>query len=434
MVDNTNLPARGLVWRLITILATASAGCGASTIGAGSAATGGQPGGGAGGSGAGGSSGGNGGATVYPPGGLGPWTGHDNVKMSSSPPGGLTVGRVPQFVALTFDDLAYSGIEGSTGGGMAIVDGGVQWAASELTANLTNPAGNGNAATYDGTPVRASFFGSSIYVGVWESESPTFVRRAWHNAWAAKNELGNHTHNHPHGMAFSVDQWQIEISTCLDWLTRPFAMDEVNFDPKPTNGVGQPRDEIFGFRTPFLEWNDAVLTAVKNNNFWYDTSIENGWDGDGTSYPWPYTLDNGSPGVDRPVTPHPGLWELPVTPFIMPPDLRAKAGDVCTDTANGRVTGFDYNLWITCSTTADDFLATLKHTLDLRLQGNRAPLIVGAHPDYYTSKYVAPPKANPAERRAAMAAFLQYALGKPEVRVVTAKQIVDWMRNPVPMN
>src|SRR6266478_7372651 len=137
MAKTTSLRAAVLGWRLVTIVSLASAGCGASAIGGdptgsgGGAATGGQPGGSGGANG----SGGNGGATVYPPGGLGPWTGHDNVKMSSSPPGGLAVNRVPQFIALTFDDLAYSGIEGSTGGGMMIVDGGVQWAASDLTAN-----------------------------------------------------------------------------------------------------------------------------------------------------------------------------------------------------------------------------------------------------------------------------------------------------------
>ncbi|HVR61778.1 MAG TPA: hypothetical protein VMU50_07745 [Polyangia bacterium] len=379
---------------------------------------------------------GSGGAGIEmptPPGGLGPWTGHDNVPMSSRPPGGLSPDRVPQLVALTFDDLAYSGIEGSTGMG-AIVDGGVRWAATDLISGLANPAGSGQAATYDGTPVRVSLFGSSIYVGIWESESPTFVKRAWHDGWAAGNEMNNHTHNHPHGMMFTVDQWNSEITTCLDWLTKPFNADEVNFDPKPQNGVGIPPDQIHGFRTPYLEWNDAVLSAVAANGFWYDTSIENGWEGDGTNFPWPYTLDSGSPGiVDRPITPHAGLWELPVTPFIMPEELRARAGSACTDPAAGRVTGFDYNLWVSCATNADDFVATLKHTLDLRLQGNRAPFVIGAHPDYYSSKYDAPPKATAPERRAAMAAFVAYALGKPDVRLVTARQILDWVRNPVPL-
>ena len=73
-----------------------------------------------------------------------------------------------------------------------VVDGGVRWAAGDLIAGLTNPAGDGQAATHDGAPVRVSLFASSIYVGIWESESPTFVKRAWHDAWAAGNEMNNH--------------------------------------------------------------------------------------------------------------------------------------------------------------------------------------------------------------------------------------------------
>jgi hypothetical protein len=80
--------------------------------------------------------------------------------------------------------------------------------------------------------------------------------------------------------------------------------------------------------------------------------------------------------------------------------------------------------------TKGEFLATLKHTLDKRLQGNRAPLLFGAHTDYYSTKYTGAPNATSDERRAAIEEFIDYALSKPDVRIVSAKQVLDWMRLP----
>ncbi|MBN1981852.1 MAG: hypothetical protein JW795_09985 [Chitinivibrionales bacterium] len=41
------------------------------------------------------------------------------------------------------------------------------------------------------------------------------------------------------------------------------------------------------------------------------------------------------------------------------------------------------------------------------------------------------PNATVEQRQRALAAFLDYALTKPEVRIVTVKQILDWARKPV---
>ena len=78
--------------------------------------------------------------------------------------------------------------------------------------------------------------------------------------------------------------------------------------------------------------------------------------------------------------------------------------------------------------------ATLKHTLDLRLKGNRAPFMFGAHTDYYSAAtdWVAP-HTTVEERRAAIEDFVDYALSKEDVRVVSMKTIFDWMRSPIPL-
>jgi hypothetical protein len=103
------------------------------------------------------------------------------------------------------------------------------------------------------------------------------------------------------------------------------------------------------------------------------------------------------------------------------------------DAESGKITGFDYNLWVTFSMTKAEFLATMKYSFDQRLLGNRAPFTFGAHTDYYSSKYNAVPNATLQERQEAIEEFLDYVRSKPMVRIVSAKQALDWIRNPAPL-
>jgi hypothetical protein len=83
--------------------------------------------------------------------------------------------------------------------------------------------------------------------------------------------------------------------------------------------------------------------------------------------------------------------------------------------------------------TKAEFLATVKYSLDQRLRGNRAPFMFGVHTDYYSSKWSAAVSASLAERQAAISEFIDYATSKPMVRVTTAKNTLDWIRNPTPL-
>jgi hypothetical protein len=362
--------------------------------------------------------------SAIPASGLGPWTGKDNVPASVVPPGNFTPDRVPMFVSLGFDDNPESR--------------GVVWATGVFSA-LRNPPGRGKVATYDGTTTRATFYHSSIYA----TAAPS-----WRTAYLAGFETGDHTVNHFHGAAadagknFDVAGWTGEIQGCIDFLT--------------SGAVGMRRAEIFGFRTPFLQYNANVFPAVKALGFWYDCSIQEGFDAnqDGTNFFWPYTLDNGSPGHAAqskltPITTWPtGLWEMPAYRVIVPPDaeavkygvatgLRAKLTRLHPDyftEAAGQITGLDYNLWYDFTLTKAEFLATLKYTFDLRRKGNHAPFLFGMHSAIYTDQTPVGPIASLSERQQAIDEFLRYALTFPEVRVVATKAVLDWIRNPVPLD
>ena len=359
----------------------------------------------------------DGGASAIPPSGLGPWTGNDNVPASRNPPGNLPPEKVPLFVSLGFDDNPSSEA--------------VHWVMSAF-ADLKNPPGSGNARTYDGTPARASFYHTSTFAGQ--------AQGAWRAAHQAGFETGNHTASHRHGGTsgenFSQATWASEIGRCNDALR---------------TGVGVPT--VHGFRTPFLEYNAHVFPAIKAAGFWYDCSVQEGTDPDqdGTNFFWPYTLDRGSPGhaTDRrlvPITSWPaGLWEMPVYRVIVPdddaavrhglrPGLRARLAAMgrTFTAANPKISGLDYNLW-SYGLSRAEFVATLKHSLDLRRRGNRAPFLFGMHSDLYINGDPQP-GASFAERRQAVVEFLRYAVGLPEVRVVTTKAVLDWVRNPVPLD
>jgi peptidoglycan/xylan/chitin deacetylase (PgdA/CDA1 family) len=305
----------------------------------------------------------------------------------------------------------------------------------------------------DGSPVRVTFYVSSGNAARDDLDNSALVKRAWRAAVEKGHEIGNHTHRHEHGSGFTEEQWRAEIKSCIDFLTRPYDPEESLISPDVTKGIGVKSTEIYGFRTPFLEYNDAVFEAVRNAGMVYDCSIEEGFEPnqDGSNFFWPYTLDNGSPGHDiqveweqkDPMRNHAGLWEMPVYAVIVPPDdkcaeygvprgLRAKMKGYNDyfDQNDGKITGFDYNLWVLFKMTKAEFLATLKYSLDQRLKGNRAPFMFGGHTDIYSSKYPEAMGVALRERQEAVEEFVDYALGKPEVRIVPVKEILDWIQNP----
>lgn len=340
----------------------------------------------------------------------------DKLAPSAQPPGGLAIAQAPQFVLLGFDDNP--DVEPMT------------WFVDTLKEHR-NPTGAGRSATFDGGPVRAIFFSNGKY---WGNRALISIH---HRALSERHEIANHTQNHDHGGAFTTAKWRAEMAAC-----------EATFAE-----TGIPAAGVVGFRTPFLEYNAKTFEALVLEGQLYDSSLEEGEtpDQDGTNFLWPYTLDDGSPGnkashaagSPKRVGSHPGLWEIPIHVFMIPadedcarygvsPGLRARVGAGLKAAYNGgkgadtdRITGLDWNVLEAAKCDGPELLAILKYSLDLRLAGNRAPFMVGGHTALYP--------ANKPDRRKAIEEFVAYALTKPEVRFVTGKQLVDWLRTPQPL-
>ena len=283
----------------------------------------------------------------------------DYLAPSAEPPAGLAVADVPMFIMIGFDDNPM--VEPMTW----IVD---------YMEGLRNPAGTGQAATFDGAPARAAFYSNGKY-----QEGFPELGAIHDRAQREGHEIGNHTQNHNHGSKFTVAEWSQEMGAC------------------------RLQD-----------------------------------DQDGTNFFWPYTLDQGSPGNaltaaaggKEKVGIHPGLWEIPLHVFMVPEALhpsiidhvRSTTGDNWSE-EHGKITGLDWNVLEWAGRDGPEFYAILRHTLELRLAGNRAPLMIGAHTALYP--------ADLPFRRKALEDFLTHALSHPDVRVVTPQQLLDWLRCPV---
>jgi hypothetical protein len=179
--------------------------------------------------------------------------------------------------------------------------------------------------------------------------------------------------------------------------------------------------DLYSFRAPRLEVNSNCFYALKEANYEYACGLEEGYEKfRGTkNMLWPYTMDNGSQNVwtqknigekialdSMPE----GFWMIPVNSFVVPEDIRADVWKNHTEIVAGeikqgwtkpedtmsyddwldggaKITGFDFNLFILWAVTPDNFQKILKYNLDGRIDGNKAPLQLGAHTDYYTPMY-----------------------------------------------
>src|SRR4051794_7843498 len=71
----------------------------------------------------------------------------DVVPPDTKPPAGLDSAKIPQLICLGFDDNFYGD--------------GVRWVATTLFKDRYNPTGKGNRGSFDGTPMRATFYATS---------------------------------------------------------------------------------------------------------------------------------------------------------------------------------------------------------------------------------------------------------------------------------
>jgi hypothetical protein len=454
----------------------------------------------------------------------------NNLIASPAPPGNLTPQNAPQIVVYGFDDIENQP-------GMQFV--------TDLLGSLQNPAKNPNSqhsnatanlnpnacyaydAAYqcgDGSLASNKQLVSDLVTSGFGIASHTMDHLESYEAlggWSGIPACWHNTVVDP-STGTAPDGWYLCGSdTCnggSSSTTGPAAtagtgpggcMDQATWSTiLPANDSALKNDytvpAVTGFRAPRLEMNDQGLQAVKAMGYTYDVSLEEiqppGWvsaavDTDTDSmkgfawFPWPYTLDNGSPGNwnqqingDKAwVTNFPaGLWELPVYEVYLPSKggvgttvanrmmMEDKVGTACMPPAGvmtnhcflsdgelmpgqaeTEVTGFDFNTFVYCRMLPSEWLTTMQHTFLLRYYGSRAPLTYGAHPIEYSSVYdsfTLEMQANNwgyrdvvmfntyDKRQMAMTQFVQWIKNDPNLSkdtyFMSFKDLEDYMQHP----
>lgn len=277
----------------------------------------------------------------------------------------------------------------------------------------------------NGCPVPVTFF-------TMKSQTPCDEVLAAYNAG---HEIATHTVSHL-AMGPAFKNVEAEIMGARDYLTTT---------------CGLPTEDVTGFRSPYLINNPPIRAVLAKNGFLYDSSINEHWpmptSASGASRLFPYSMDNGIPqdcawtsNVCTPDEKYPGLWEVPVW---VEQTAQYPAGSYAMDYEG-------------------DVLSLLKSNFDAAYNGNRAPIGVFGHTPWnaipvrcllafsiccsneililiahhlflkiivvshqYTHNFLQ-------SNQAAIRAFLTEQLKKPDVYAVTMRQLVEWMKNPIP--
>jgi hypothetical protein len=336
------------------------------------------------------------------------WPIATKIAPSFDPPGGLKPEQVPQFIVLGFDDNRYTD--------------GMKWVLDTFES-YSNPKGKGNPKTFDGQSAKVSFYFTTDSLEMGEAG----LAEQWLRVQANRHEIGNHTHTHRANEETMAWSWTDEIKQSNGTLAELFNLEE---------------KEILGIRAPFLQ-HDALLfdAMAESAGLFYDVSITHTPSGDMHEdwkfkrHIWPYTLDDDF-YFNTSFTSYgkrPGVWTVPVYTL---PRGGTKPDRFDTDVSGKFLAGFDSTAYGTLKMSANDFLNSMKWGLEFAMENgsNRAPITIGVHSDTYSEKHHAyDDVASLAERRKAITDFLDYAMTFPEVRIVTSKQLMQWMSNPEPL-
>jgi hypothetical protein len=407
-----------------------------------------------------------------------------NVAPSRVHPGNFTVDQTPQFVCLGSDDNYYPG-------GLNWIVKLIEAKTNPTESPVVAGTFDGTPATMSFYP---NTFNSEWYDLVdttannqYGADSAKLIQASLKDALAHGSEIGSHTKHHMSSTASTLKYWYTDIdSSLIDLQKMGFTASSIVGFRTPflqyNNNTFKVLDSLKNFKYD-CSIESGLDDATDGTNFVWPYTLDNG----------PFAADAGSlaeldNGTKVTIGAHPGLWEAPVYCVIVPPELRHKIwlqtkdtinvqlykhnpdGSLATnangdaidsilvkdsvftvdfDTLTGKITGLDYNMWSAPSNAgvgmdSAQFVATMKYTLDRRLAGNRAPFCFGMHSNifYDNNGFIdesaqqygsmsSPPRATVKKMRNAINAFIDYALGKKAVRLISQSKLIAWCTNPV---
>ncbi|KAI8105369.1 hypothetical protein M9435_000535 [Picochlorum sp. BPE23] len=292
----------------------------------------------------------------------------DCMCASNSAPGGLAPKDTPQFILITHDDA---------------VNPFSNKVVRSVIDKHTNPNGCNVPATW--------------YTLQQGSDCATVKKLRDENS-----EFALHTVNHfrlvPNypGGEKALDQ---EMFGVRKWLNEE---------------CGIPLEDLVGYRNPYLLHNPQTRSQIQKEGMLYDSSMISVFspDSEVQTVPgervWPFTMDYGIPidcnwnypdgQCNRTSERYPGIWEVPLW------ELQNAAGD--------HLFSMDPE---------GDVFSIFKENFDMNYLNNRAPFGIFLHAPWFTDK-----------NTEALNQFMDYAMAQPDVWAITTRQLIEWMKDPVP--
>ncbi|MDH6577091.1 hypothetical protein [Kitasatospora sp. MAP5-34] len=218
-------------------------------------------------------------------------------------------------------------------------------------------------------------------------------------AWLAGHEIGTHFNGHfcgPNGVGkWSPDDWQSEIDQAIAFVTQwKTNTGFTDVDPFPFDY----RKELIGGRTPCLEGQKGLLPTAAKLGWKYDASSPGGLQ------MWPQKVQDGK------------IWDFPLQSIPFPGhsfQVLSMDYNILYNQSRDNTKGdpAKYNDWRTQAT--QSYLAGF----DRAYNSNRAPFFVGNHFEQW----------NGGIYMDAVEETLKTIAGKPEVRLVSFRQLVEWL-------
>ncbi|GAA3035446.1 hypothetical protein GCM10020229_53550 [Kitasatospora albolonga] len=222
-------------------------------------------------------------------------------------------------------------------------------------------------------------------------------------AWTAGHEIGTHFNGHfcstrsdGNGVnKWTPEDWQSEIDQAISFVTQwRTNTGFTDVDPLPFDY----RKELIGARTPCLEGQKALLPTAVKMGWKYDASSPGGLQ------IWPQKVQDGK------------IWDFPLQSVPFPGhgfQVLSMDYNILANQSGGSTKGdpSKYGEWRTQA--RDAYLAGF----DRAYNGNRAPLFIGNHFEQW----------NGGIYMDAVEETMKTIAGKPGVRLVSFRQLVDWL-------
>ncbi|XP_033758617.1 uncharacterized protein LOC117340907 [Pecten maximus] len=176
------------------------------------------------------------------------------------------------------------------------------------------------------------------------------------------------------------------------------------------NLAGVPIDEIVGWRSPNLVTaGDGQAAALQSLGYTYDISWPYRKLRMNDKNLWPLTLDYGCQiSKECPKQKHKGFWEIPVNPVTWKDEQFCVYTDGCYKRPNNTEEAYNFII--------DNF--------NRHYQGNRAPFGIHMHMGWFFQPYT----------RTGMDRAIQDMLKNEDVYIITAKQVLEWMKHPTKLS